>query len=312
MAFNNEYQLYKDFKEAANDILIMANRCMVNNMVYLSKITESEQIILEVLESKKGCLITEGMAIPLESTLCNRIDFTTGAPLIYEDLSKTQGMDNLRNHLVNANVNSYLGVPIILRDGIVFGTLCSVNSVPTKINDEDALLFQKISRLFAYFLELERLAYRDSLTGLFNRQFLNNYFEQNSSQTGILMFLDLDGFKAVNDKHGHNVGDLVLVETAGRLRAFVDKYNGFAVRLGGDEFILYLIGITDEQEIIDSANEILQNMSSWDTFLKESNLSVSIGIVSSTSDSDNIGHLLKKADNALYRAKASGKNTYHF
>lgn len=312
MQFSNEYQLYKDFKEAANDILIMANRCMVNNMVYLTKISETKQTILEILDTTTGCLITKGMEIPLESTLCNRIDFTDGAPLIYDDLSMAQGLDNLRKQLVEANVNSYLGVPIILSDGKIFGTLCSVNSVPTKIREEDAMLFQKISKLFTYFLELERLAYRDGLTGLFNRQFLYNYFAQNSNQRGTLMFLDLDGFKAVNDTHGHDVGDLVLKETAHRLEAFVDKHHGFAVRLGGDEFIIYLIGMTDKQEIIDSANEILRCMSSWDTLLTESHLSVSIGIASYSNESESINLLMKNADNALYRAKASGKNKYQF
>ncbi|WP_338113349.1 diguanylate cyclase domain-containing protein [Paenibacillus allorhizoplanae] len=309
----NELQFYKNFDELAKDILEMAKETMPDRLIYLTSLTKKQQIILKLSESNEKIAINEGMVIKINETVCNRIDFENNAPLVFEDMSREANLDDLRQALVAANINSYLGIPIILSNGDTFGTLCAVHTNAKKINKKSITMLQRIAKLFSYYLDLERLAYRDSLTGLYNRQFLYKYFEESSTTGGALLFLDLDGFKKINDLYGHETGDLVLREVALRLENFVQLHQGFAVRLGGDEFVINLVDLTSRVEISKLADLLLSRLSTWDTQLEAFNLSVSIGIVLYPAGENNLLKvLLKNADNALYRAKANGKNGYQF
>ncbi|UKS28568.1 diguanylate cyclase [Paenibacillus sp. HWE-109] len=310
----NEIQFYKNFDELARDVLDMAKEFMPDRLIYLTTFTETQQIILKLSETNTSIYISEGMIIERNDTVCNRIDFEKSIPLIFEDMSRETNLDNLRKALIAANINSYLGIPIILSNGKEFGTLCAVHTDASDFNKKGIQMLQRIAKLFSHYLELERIAYRDSLTGLYNRQFLYKYFEEIPATTGgTLFFLDLDGFKKINDILGHDAGDLVLREVALRLENLVQQQNGFAVRLGGDEFIINISDLSSKEEISQLAQTILSRLSSWDTQLEELQLSASIGIVTySANENNNLKVLLKNADNALYRAKASGKNAYQF
>ncbi|GFZ80211.1 hypothetical protein GCM10008018_27280 [Paenibacillus marchantiophytorum] len=309
----NEIQFYKNFDELAKDVLDMAKEFMPDRLIYLTTFTETQQIILKLSETNTSIQISEGMIIERNDTVCNRIDFEKSLPLIFEDMSRETNLDDLRKALIAANINSYLGIPIILSSGKEFGTLCAVHTNASVFNVKGIQMLQRIAKLFSHYLELERIAYRDSLTGLYNRQFLYKYFEEIPATGGTLFFLDLDGFKKINDILGHDAGDLVLREVALRLENLVQQYHGFAVRLGGDEFILNIIDISSKEETSKLAQSVLSRLSSWDTQLEELQLSASIGIVTyAANENNNLKVLLKNADNALYRAKASGKNAYQF
>lgn len=126
-----------------------------------------------------------------------------------------------------------------------------------------------------------------------------------------MFFLDLDGFKQVNDVFGHETGDIVLQEVAQRLRQFVrEQDDAMAVRLGGDEFILHF-GHADSRERWERlAKRIVTSLSEWETDYR---VSTSIGIVIyDTEFRPELKVLLQQADVALYAAKSSGKNTYQF
>ncbi|WP_025678039.1 diguanylate cyclase domain-containing protein [Paenibacillus massiliensis] len=308
-----EFPFYTQFQEVAQDILNMANQILRDKFLYITSIGEEKQVILKILDNDLDIGIHEGMKIELHGTLCNRIDFTCDKPLFFEDISKESCLNELMPAIQAANVNAYLGVPILLRNGDIFGTLCAVNSVATVFDSASILLFQKIAKLFSYYLDLEKLAYSDALTGIYNRQFLFKYFEEHEPTQGLIFYLDLDGFKAINDVHGHHIGDLVLKETALRLEKLITQWDAFAVRLGGDEFILHVNHLADVQDITALAESVLEQLSSWDTYTEQFQLSASIGIVGyDTSNYTSLPVLLEHADTALYRAKASGKNTYHF
>lgn len=309
----NELHLYRNFNELAMDILNLAKEVMPDRLIYLTTFTDTQQIILKLSETNKDILINEGMKINLKETVCNRIDFQNNNPLIFEDMRKETSLDELRSALLNANINSYLGVPITLASGEPFGTLCAVHQYAREINKKSINLMEKIAKMFSYYLDLERIAYRDYLTGIYNRQFLYEYFNDASKSGGVLFFLDLDGFKKINDILGHDTGDLVLKDVASRLEHVAKQLNGFAFRLGGDEFILNISDEIDYIEMSKHAEYILSRLSSWGPHLDEFQLSVSIGIVSyPPSENNNLALLLKNADHALYRAKANGKNTYQF
>ena len=170
---------------------------------------------------------------------------------------------------------------------------------------------QKIVRMFSYYLDLERFAYRDSLTDLYNRRYLSIFFDNHSSKGGVIFFLDLDGFKKVNDVHGHEAGDRVLKEVASRLQKLAAEHpDTFAVRLGGDDFVMHFPPLGNKADINQQAEQILRSLRNWDAKYQ---LSTSIGIITySDNYPDDLTTLLKYADQALYEAKTSGKNTYKF
>lgn len=161
---------------------------------------------------------------------------------------------------------------------------------------------------------LFQLANYDGLTGLANRTLFSKRLDQSSleaAQAGrslALLYLDLDGFKNVNDSLGHSFGDKLLKAVAERLSASLDIQNSVA-RLGGDEFAIIL---NNRQKSTEVAKKVLEQLSkSFHIEDRELHISASIGIVQHPEDGANSEDLLKNADAAMYVAKAKGKNQYH-
>ena len=163
-------------------------------------------------------------------------------------------------------------------------------------------------------MELYRSANYDKLTDLPNRSLFHDRLTQTLKQSRrydrefALMFIDLDGFKSVNDTLGHDAGDELLIKTAKRLLSCVRESDTVA-RMGGDEFTIILQSISKNAESV--AQKIINNLS--DPFkLKKDNAQIgaSIGISSFPDNGDDMETLLKKADQAMYEAKKGGKNGY--
>jgi diguanylate cyclase len=169
--------------------------------------------------------------------------------------------------------------------------------------------------------QLEELATHDTLTGLINRRHLMTQIEQamvraDRRGSGVaLMFVDLDGFKAVNDTHGHAAGDRVLQEVAVRLKRHVRKEDAFA-RLGGDEFVILLNEVSGSHGPTRLADAVLEELHSLRAIDGQSiRLSASIGISlasGATGPMLSPETLLSQADQAMYRAKQQGKGCYRF
>jgi len=166
--------------------------------------------------------------------------------------------------------------------------------------------------------KLEYQASHDSLTGLPNRSLLRDRIEQaivKARRDGHLVavvFVDLDHFKLINDSLGHHVGDRLLLEVADRLVACVRGHDSVA-RQGGDEFVIVLTEQHDENEIIAVVSRLLEVISQpWIDNGQEYGLSCSIGISCYPQDGAGPDALLRRADAAMYKAKASGRSTYHF
>ncbi|WP_394233489.1 diguanylate cyclase domain-containing protein [Niallia oryzisoli] len=164
---------------------------------------------------------------------------------------------------------------------------------------------------------LRDLAFKDMLTGLPNRrQFEENFHRTLSPQfsdtprtLASIIFMDLDGFKAVNDSFGHEIGDLLLKEVANRLLRCIRK-NDTITRLGGDEFIGFFPNI-DKHSAIKLVETILSEINQPFIINQQDILvSTSIGIAFYNNDGDAIDKLIKKADIAMYQAKLKGKNTF--
>lgn len=164
--------------------------------------------------------------------------------------------------------------------------------------------------------QLRHLAHHDSLTGLPNRHFLfdqaNEIFPKVTAKTNTLaaFFIDLDGFKNVNDSLGHAVGDELLKAAALRLKNVVRK-DDILVRLGGDEFMLLARNISNMRIADDIASQIVETMrGTFSLQGRELQISASVGIALYPFDGTDIETLMKKADIAMYHAKAAGRDQY--
>lgn len=165
---------------------------------------------------------------------------------------------------------------------------------------------------------LEHMAYYDGLTSLPNRTLLTDRLKhalimaQRHGYPVAVIYLDLDRFKEINDTLGHNVGDLLLVEAAKRLKEQVRESDTVS-RIGGDEFLILLPEVGSAQNAANISQKILDTM--VEPFLladHELFISASVGISLYPSDSEDADMLVMNADTAMYHAKAQGKNNYKF
>lgn len=163
---------------------------------------------------------------------------------------------------------------------------------------------------------IKYLAYNDSLTGLANRERLIYMLQENvraailDNKIGAVIFIDLDNFKKINDTKGHSIGDQVLVAISKRFLNFA-RDNAVVARIGGDEFIIVINNISSVAIITENAEELVKLFDDPISMGKTNyTVSASIGITLFPSDATSVEELLKKADMAMYRAKAKGKNCY--
>ncbi len=164
---------------------------------------------------------------------------------------------------------------------------------------------------------IERLAHRDTLTGLANRFTLEARLDQlvadarRHERRLAVMFLDMDNFKAVNDTLGHGIGDQFLCEIARRLSATV-RDNDIVARIGGDEFVVVLAELVDTKDATSVAAKIIESLSHPIALGGQAlRPSVSIGICFFPQDGHDRGALMQSADIAMYHAKNAGKGVYH-
>ena len=166
--------------------------------------------------------------------------------------------------------------------------------------------------------KLHNLAYYDLLTGIPNRTLFYERLERvltranDNKKAAALLFMDLDGFKVINDSLGHAAGDLLLKEVAVRIKSTIRKSDAVS-RLGGDEFTVILENIDNHEYVKATAEAIIEKiLLPYNIFGREITLGVSIGIALAPDDESTIEGLVRKADAAMYDAKESGKGRYSF
>lgn len=173
----------------------------------------------------------------------------------------------------------------------------------------EALMGQAAQALATLRLQerLSHAAMHDEVTGLPNRRMLESQLEELSGSTGCaVLFVDLDEFKAVNDRFGHHTGDRVLGEVAKRLLSGV-RTDDVVARYGGDEFVVVACDVADVSAATDIAARLLDALHGDETDPRSRRFSASIGIVLAPPGSTySVDVLIRRADRAMYRAKAEG------
>lgn len=175
------------------------------------------------------------------------------------------------------------------------GRLCTVRDVTVEWNLRERLVISSDT---------------DFLTGLYNRRCFYRYIHENrDTQRASMIYLDLDRFKSVNDAYGHRAGDDALVLAAQTLQ---DSFReGFITRLGGDEFLITLLGPVELETLEARTEQLLRRMQA--AFQKDPRfraLSASAGIAQSNDPGEKIDALIQRADAALYAAKQNGRNCF--
>ena len=164
--------------------------------------------------------------------------------------------------------------------------------------------------------QMEYQAYHDSLTGLANRRLFQEHLTlaialaQRKRRPVAVLYLDLDHFKVVNDSLGHTLGDGLLREISTRLKTSV-REGDVVARVGGDEFTIVLQELEKKEDVAAMAQRVLRVVAEpIDVEGQRLYITTSIGITVYPEDGEDAETLLKNADNAMYRAKAVGRNTY--
>lgn len=220
-----------------------------------------------------------------------------------------------------ADALDWLGVPLHGQAGVIGALSVQRRAGDAGYDAHDVELLQFVSTQVAAAIErrhsearLRHLAEYDMLTGLPNRALLDERLRTALArvrQTGsrfAVLYLDLDGFKQVNDTLGHAVGDQLLQEVAIRLCASV-RVSDTVGRMGGDEFMVLLHDVAEAHQALQTADKIRASLEQPFALAGQAaRVSASIGIALVPSHGDEIGLLLRRADAAMYRAKRDGGN----
>lgn len=281
-----------------------------------------ESLVVQYALSEGGLKV--GMQIPMHGTISRQV-YGARRPLAINDASIEPWKTDLSQQY--APWGSYIGANVSI-GGIAWGVLSFVGTKPRigKFAPTDIDFVQLMGALIGSAIErdqhqrrLGELAFYDGLTGLPNRALLGEHMAQaiaGAKRRGDLLavhFLDLDGFKDVNDRLGHAAGDELLRQVAERLKATL-RGGDTVARVGGDEFIVVQPEVEDRRYAGDLAQRILAVICEpYDLPGGTSaRIGTSIGISLYPADAGDVRTLLANADTALYQVKASGKNAVAF
>ena len=206
------------------------------------------------------------------------------------------------------------------KDGEIFAELISISVILDPQGQPTHYVgnLSDITVLKQHEKQLEHIAHYDALTGIPNRVLLVDRMQQAQAQSRrdgqmlAICYLDLDGFKPINDHLGHEAGDSVLIEIAKRMGQSL-RGGDTVARLGGDEFVILLLGIEDTKECQSSLDRFLQVISAPILLADQVyQVTASIGVTLYPYDKEDPDTLLRHADQAMYLAKRLGKNRYYF
>jgi diguanylate cyclase (GGDEF)-like protein len=261
----------------------------------------------------KSC---EGVAadeVPREDTFCKHV-IADGKSLVVPDATKDPRFRHNQYVENNPHLRFYAGIPLRSEDGHNIGVLCILDTTPREFFPEEVEIMEDLGQMVMGALELRLSANKDSLTGALSRRAFKEELQRDAAlalrhhHDLSVIAIDLDHFKSINDTHGHAGGDLVLSRTIATCAAQL-RSTDLIGRLGGEEFAVVLpnTALTSAMAVAEKMRAAVehQRVVHGDHVIK---LTASFGVACldyATRDADT---LLERADQALYRAKSSGRN----
>jgi diguanylate cyclase len=293
---------------------------------YLTTIDEENNIQTVLFaRNSRELTIPEGIRVPWDDSLCKRA--ITENCLFADDVSTRWADSSAAKKL---GIHTYMSAPVVIADGKLYGTLCGASGSKVKVDEDAHRLLIMFSRMIARQIEREQLVTRlrnenaafqkyaltDPLTGITNRRGLfmelSRMLEvaQRSSAVIHVAFIDLDGFKQINDQYGHDAGDRFLIEVAARLNAGVRQADVVA-RYGGDEFVVFGLDFSAEPEEGQNVFRLRVEAATQGRFVIGTGTldypGASVGVVSSKPGELNGNDLISRADETMYRIKQQRK-----
>lgn len=273
-----------------------------------------------------GIPITE---CPRELSICTRVVFANDIVVI-PDLTRHPELRDAAYVTGDPAFRFYAGAPVSLEPDLPVGAFCLLDIKPRDFSDADlrhlkkfafiasALLRLQKTNLIMQFAqhELRTAAMTDPLTGFYNRAGLSKIVDvglagaMSSAQTFGALYLDMDGFKSINDRLGHHVGDEVLREAACRIRSVI-REEDICVRMGGDEFAIFIPSPPDASELALICERILAAFR--EPFRIDGHAipaRLSIGAAIAPQAGAERAQLLRSVDAALYKAKQAGRDRF--
>lgn len=217
--------------------------------------------------------------------------------------SKVDVVQGINSKIYLRNVIAFIFIATVVIVSVLFWNRRLQNEIKLRITAET---------------KLKHMASHDLMTGLPNRALFNDRLEQaivshrRNKKVLAVMFVDLDGFKQVNDTFGHDVGDELLRLVSDRLR-IIGRASDTVARIGGDEFVILVTDLVDVAQASKVAEKIITDfVRPFDLSVSLINVGASIGVACFPEHGDTVDELLKGADDAMYVVKDTGKNSYHF
>ncbi|MGJ8670265.1 MAG: sensor domain-containing diguanylate cyclase [Oceanococcus sp.] len=290
-------------------VVQIASTALLSENVAFSVLYKQQQVYL----ASRGVPLK---SLPREQALCSETTQHARA-LLLSDARESE----FRAHpgvATEAGVRFYAGIPVRAPCGETIGSFCLYGFEPRKLSLPEQRMLGECAGLIEDSLYLRGLAARDALTGLLNRRefdirYKAEYERALRDRTDIsLAIVDIDHFKMLNDKLGHQTGDAALIQVARTLEKYVRGDRDSAFRIGGEEFALILPGMPAEQahNRLDLIRQALIEQRISNPTAPAEILSFSAGISSNAPGRESVSAraLYRLADDALYQAKANGRN----
>lgn len=270
----------KTLEELTRPLLSLLQITTGLDSTYLTHVDEAagQQHVLYSLNART-MHIPEGLTVPWQDTLCRRAvsEGVTSTP----DALGTWGDVEAARAL---GIRTYVTTPVRFDDGRLYGTLCAASTATAPVTEQTRTILDLFATLIQQQIEREQLlhelqqansrleewSYRDPLTGLANRRFLMKELHRlfaladRTRQSVLIVYIDLDGFKAINDRFGHEAGDDFLKEFGSRLRQSMRAGDQLA-RIGGDEFVMIGLAPPDPSEHAHSMAKVTERLASGTT-----------------------------------------------